>query len=354
MSKANDVTGQNTEDQRRPVPLGRREVMARAGMAALAGTASLLAPRAAGAAPIQPLAMVMNSGEASVSVIDMTTRKVVRTLPTLREPSHWALSPDRSKLYIADASGNALFIVDPVTGTSLGHKVIADPYQIGYTPDQRYLVVNAFRIDYVDIYNSRDLSLVKRLSVGGMPSHLDFSPDSRWSFNSMQESSTLVSIDLTTLTPRWKSRIGRTPAGVLWHNDRVLCCVMGDNHVAEIDPVTGKVLRRIETGVGPHNIFLTPDGATIYVSNRVGGSLVALDPKTLALRRTYPLHADGPDDIGVAPDGKLWIALRFREQVAVLDPVSGEYETIDVGRSPHGIFLNTEMARAGTLTAETL
>jgi streptogramin lyase len=81
---------------------------------------------------------------------------------------------------------------------------------------------------------------------------------------------------------------------------------------------------------------------------------VALDPTTLAVRRTYPFHASGPDDIGVAPDGKLWITLRFREQVAVLDPQTGTYDTIDVGRSPHGIFLTTEMSRAGLVTAETL
>jgi hypothetical protein len=46
--------------------------------------------------------------------------------------------------------------------------------------------------------------------------------------------------------------------------------------------------------------------------------------------------------------------LRFREQVAVLDPVSGNYETIEVGRSPHGIFLTTELSRPGLITAETL
>ena len=63
--------------------------------------------------PLRSLAMVMNSGEASVSVIDMNTRQVIKTTPTLREPSHWALSPDKQKLYIADASGNSLFILDP-------------------------------------------------------------------------------------------------------------------------------------------------------------------------------------------------------------------------------------------------
>ena len=315
---------------------------------------SLRSGIAAAAAQLPALAIVMNSGEASVSVIDMATHQVVHTLPTLREPSHWALTPDRSKLYIADASGNALFIVDPRTGTAIGHKTIADPYQLGFSPDHRYLVVNALRLNYVDIYRADDLTLVKRFEAGKMPSHLDFTPDSRTSLSSMQESDTLVAFDLTNMTVRWTSKVGATPAGVLYHNGKVLVCVMGADHVAEVDPADGKVLRKIKTGVGPHNIFLTPDGKTLYVSNRIGGSLAALDPNTYELRRTYPFRGAGPDDVSVAPDGKLWVTLRFREQVAVLDPVSGNYETIEVGRSPHGIFLTTELNRSGLITAETL
>ncbi len=302
---------------------------------------------------VAPLAMVMNSGEASVSIIDMDMRRVIKTIPTLREPSHWALSPDRSKLYIADASGNSLFILDPLTGDALGSRRIADPYQLGYTPDKKYLVVNALRLDHVDVYDAASLDLVTRFAAGAMPSHLDFSPDSRWSFNSCQGSDTLVSIDLERMRIRWKAAVGKTPAGVLWLNGKVLCCIMGSDHLVEVDPVSGAVTRRVVTGIGPHNLFLSPDRSVLYVSNRVGGSLVALDPVSLALRRTYPLPG-GPDDMGVAPDGKLWIALRFAEQVAVMDAATGDYETIDVGRSPHGIFLNTEMGKAGKFTAEVL
>jgi YVTN family beta-propeller protein len=297
--------------------------------------------------------MVMNSGEASVSIIDMTTRQVIKTVPTLREPSHWALSPDRTKLYIADASGNSLFILNPLTGDPLGSKRIADPYQLAYTPDEKYLVVNALRLNHVDVYDAQTLSLIKRFAPGSMPSHLDFSPDSRWSFNSCQGGNTLFSFDLATLTARWTAKIGPTPAGVLWHNNKILVCIMGADHIAEIDPITGMVLRRIKTGTGPHNLFLAADKSVLYVSNRVGGSLAALDPITLTLQRTYPLPG-GPDDLGIAPDGKLWIALRFREQVAVMDPATGNYDTIDVGRSPHGIFLNTEMSKQGKFTAEVL
>lgn len=308
-------------------------------------------PLASGASA--PLAMVMNSGEATVSVIDMTTHQVIKTLPTYREPSHWVLTPDRSKLYICDASGNALFIVDPITAAPLGHMTIADPYQLGYTPDQKYLVVNALRINHVDIYDGTTLKLVKRFSPGKMPSHLDFSPDSKWSFNSLQGSDELVSFDLTDMTTRWTVKIGSTPAGVLWHNGKILVCIMGANGIIEVDPLSGEILRHVETGKGAHNIFITADKSVIYVSNRIGGTLTALDPATLAVRRNYTIPG-GPDDLGEAPDGKLWIALRFAEAVAVLDPVSGDFSKIDVGRSPHGIFLNTEMRKPGKLTAETL
>ena len=47
--------------------------------------------------------------------------------------------------------------------------------------------------------------------------------------------------------------------------------------------------------------------------------------------------------MGIAPDGKLWVAMRFAETVAVVDPVTGNYKSIPVGRSPHGIFLNTQL-----------
>jgi YVTN family beta-propeller protein len=299
------------------------------------------------------IAIVMNSGEASVSVIDMATRQVIQTLPTYREPSHWCLTPDRAKLYVCDASGNSLFMFDPRTAAPLGHVRMADPYQLAYTPDQKYLVVNALRLDHVDIYDGASLALVKRFSPGSMPSHLDFSPDSRWSFNSCQGSDILASFDLTTMTPRWTARVGRTPAGVLWHRGRVLVAIMGENGIVEVDPLTGSVGRRIPTGKGAHNIFLTDDRSTLYVSNRIGGSLSALDPVTLEVRRTYTLPG-GPDDIGIDPAGKIWVALRFAEAVAVLDPDSGQYDTINVGRQPHGIFLSTELAKTGKLTAEVL
>ena len=142
---------------------------------------------------------------------------------------------------------------------------------------------------------------------------------------------------------RWETPIGPAPAGVLWQNGRVLVAIMGSDDVAVLDPADGRVESRIRTGRGAHQLFRSPDEKLIYVNNRVDGTSVALDAATLKPVRTYKLPG-GPDDIQFAPDGKVWFTLRFVNKVAVLDPASGDYQTIDVGRSPHGIFLNPRAA----------
>ena len=109
--------------------------------------------------------------------------------------------------------------------------------------------------------------------------------------------------------------------------------------MAVVDPVDGRVVRRVKTGKGAHQLFRSPDGKLIYVNNRVEGSTVALDATSLDVVRRYRVPG-GPDDIVFAPDGHLWITERFAEKVAVLDPATGALSEIGVGRSPHGIFMN--------------
>ena len=49
----------------------------------------------------------------------------------------------------------------------------------------------------------------------------------------------------------------------------------------------------------------------------------------------------GPDDMDFAPDGKIWVTRRWAHTVALLDPATGQFTTLETGRSPHGIWLNT-------------
>ena len=118
---------------------------------------------------------------------------------------------------------------------------------------------------------------------------------------------------------------------------------MGEAHFAVVDPTDGHVEQLIATGRGAHTMFLTHDQKLIYATNRVEGTISVLDPASLAVVRTIKVPG-GPDDMDFAPDGKIWAALRFAQSVAVFDPGSGVVERVPVGRSPHGIWLNTHDA----------
>jgi YVTN family beta-propeller protein len=284
------------------------------------------------------LAYVLNSGEASVSIIDMETRREVRAIPVLREPHHLVFTPDGKDILIGDSAANELVVIDPATGGLKRRIPVANPYHLGFSPDGRFLVVNGLARNQVDVYDAASMTLLKRFPLRSMPSHLAYSPDSSVVYVTLQGTDSLAAIDLRRLEVLGVTEVGKTPAGVIWHNGKLLVANMGSDNFAVVDPATGVVERRIITGRGTHQIFPSPDGRILWVNSRVDSATTAVDARTLEIIRRYPLPG-GPDCIDFAPDGKLWITRRFAERVAVLDPVTGEYDNIPVGRSPHGILL---------------
>ena len=303
------------------------------GAALLAGAPSSRAAR---------IAFVLNSADASISEFDVDSHQLLRRIPVLREPHHMAITPDGRTLVVGDTAGNAAFFLDAQTGLPERHAPMADPYQLQYSPDGRTLVVAGLARDQVDIYDAATLTLRHRVPAASMPSHINYAPDSSVAYVSLQDTGRLIAIEVATGRVLWNTPVGSTPAGVLWHNGRILVGDMGTNFVASVDPATGAVDRRIEMAPGPHNLFVMPSKRLLYVTCRVSGTIEQLDWNTLGIVRSYHV-AGGPDDIVLGPDGKLWATLRWRQKVAIIDPATGTVAYIPTGRSPHGIWLNTAL-----------
>ncbi len=301
-------------------------------------TVLLLAASMSGSAWAGGLAIVLNSGDATLSVLDMTKETELRRVPVLREPHHVALSPDGSELLVGDAGANEVLFLDSRTGEIRRRMPVADPYQLAFSPDGKWLTVTGLARNQVDVYDAASMALAKRFPLSSMPSHVAYAPDSSMAYVTLQGTNRLAAIDLRRQAVSWTVEVGATPAGVIWLNSKVLVANMGSDHFAVVDPVDGRVEQRIRTGRGAHQLFLSPDHKILWVNNRVDGTTVALDAATYAVIRSYRVPG-GPDCIDFAPDGKLWITQRFIQKVGVLDPATGALQSIPVGRSPHGIFL---------------
>ena len=111
-----------------------------------------------------------------------------------------------------------------------------------------------------------------------------------------------MAIDLVTYKPLWSAEVGPQPAGVTWHNGKLLVGIMGSDYVAVVNPPDGKVERTIFAGRGAHTVFPSPDRKTLYVNSRVDSRITVLDGATLEPRAHWDLPG-GPDCIAFDPPG---------------------------------------------------
>ena len=291
------------------------------------------------------LAVILNSGAASVSLIDMNTREVVKTIPVGKEPHHLMITPDQKTLLIANAAGNDVVLMNPSTGELTG-KIpnIIDPYQIGYSPNHKWFVANGNRLDRVDIYaaDGANLKLAKAVKLGKTPSHIAFTSDSKTAFITLQDSSELAAIDLETQTVLWVMPTGKVPAG-LWMtpgDQYLLVGITGEDYVQVIDWKNRKEVKRIPTGKGAHNFRPLGDKKHVFVSNRIASTISLINMQTLEKVGDITGLPAGPDDMEITPDGKtMWVTFRFSKKVGVIDiPTMKLVTVIPVGKSPHGVF----------------
>jgi YVTN family beta-propeller protein len=286
-------------------------------------------------------AVVLNSDDDSLSVIDSGTYREVSRTHIGRGPHHLIGTPDGHTLIIAMSGSNELVLIDRATGVEKQRITASDPYQIGFSPDGKWFVAASLRLDHIDIYDGQTFQLLHRLPAATMPSHIAFSRDSNTVFVTLQGTNGLISIDLASGKVNWTMPVGPTPAGIVTRpGGTLLVGVMGSDYIAEVDPASGNTIRKIVTGNGAHNFLASPDGKTLYVTNRVAGTISVLDANTLTITNTFQAPG-GPDDMALSPDGQqLWVTGRWHAWVDVIELASGALKTsVPVGRSPHGIFV---------------
>ncbi|MGE8677571.1 YncE family protein [Achromobacter marplatensis] len=301
---------------------------------------------AAASAPI----FVLNSLDANVSIIDPVSYKELRRVPTGKEPHHLYLTPDEKSLMVANATGNTITMMDPKTGdvqrTLTG---IVDPYQLQFSPDMKWFVTAANRLDHIDIYawqpqeKGAELKLVKRVPAGKTPSHIMIDKKSTTAYVTLQDSDQLIAIDLATQTPKWTVSVGKTPADVFLTPDQktLLVALTGDSFVEAYDVSNGpaKLVKRIPTAAGAHAFRAQGDKRHLFVSNRTANSISRIDMQTLAVTDTFAVPG-GPDCMDVLADGKtLLVTSRWARKMTVVDLEQKKVvNQVSVGKSPHGVW----------------
>jgi len=308
----------------------------------------------------KPAVYVPLGGAGSVAVIDPRTYKVVRRFATGILPQHVVPSYDQRRLWVANDRGNSLTPIDPRTAQPGKNITVADPYNLYFTPDGRYALVVAERLQRLDFRDPQTLALHDTVHVDcpGVD-HMEFTRDGRWALATCEFSGKLLKLDVVKhkvvgylqLDPGGLGKKG-APQDVRSAPDGRLFFVadMMANGVYVVDPVVFRRVAFIPTGKGTHGIYPSRDGKVLYISNRGSnhtwgaprgpGSVTVLDPQTWRIVATWPVPGGGSPDMGnVTADGKeLWLSGRYDGEVYVFATATGALtHRIKVGRGPHGL-----------------
>ncbi len=294
-------------------------------------------------------AVVLNSADETVSLIDTKSYSVTKTFRIGKEPHHLMATPDDSYLIVANAVSNDLVFLDRTTGVEKRRlNNISDPYQIGFSPGNKYFVSASLRLHRCDIYSGSDFKLIKRIPTAKGPSHIIFDKNSTMVFVTLQDSNELAAIDLTKMEVAWKIPLGKQPAGVWMTPDdkHLLIGILGEDFVQVVDWRARKTVKKIRTGAGAHNFIPQGDGRHVFLSNRAANKISRINQQTLEVVDEFPAPG-GPDCMDVTADGKeLWFTSRWTRKVTVIDIATKKViKQIPVGRSPHGIYLAAHAPR---------
>ena len=225
------------------------------------------------------LVYVPNSMSNTVSVISQRTMKVIAQFPTGALPQHVTPSWDLKTLYVDNDLGNSLTPIDPRTGRPGRPIPVEDPYNLYFTPDGRFAIVVAERLQLLDFRRPGTMALVHSLSVPvcrGVD-HMDFSAGGRYAYASCEFAGRMIEVDLRTQTlmrtlvlnhgDSSPQDVKLSPDGrTLYTADQI------NGGVWEIDPATFRVLGFLHTGAGAHGLYPSRD-ARVHVRLQPPGGL---------------------------------------------------------------------------------
>jgi YVTN family beta-propeller protein len=293
------------------------------------------------------LVYVPNSTSNTVDVIDPVTAHVVGHFAVGALPQHIVPAWDLTTLYVTNDRGNTLTPIDPKTGRPGPTIPVVDPYNMYFTPNGRYAIVVAERLQRLDFRDPHTFKLVRSVHVDCLGiDHADFSDDGRYLIASCEFSGKMLKLDVTDQrvigTIRLNGGDAKPQDVKLDPTGRVFYVAdMKRGGVYTVDGDTFTVTGFVPTGPGAHGLYVSRDSKVLYVTNRtLPGSISLLDLATNTVTRTWMIPGDGsPDMGGVSADGKvLWVSGRFHGVVYAIDTTTGALlHKIRVGSGPHGL-----------------
>ena len=221
---------------------------------------------------------VANYGDSSVSVINTATNTVVTTVSVGSYPWDLAMSPDGSRVYVVNYYADSVSVIATATNAVVATVGVGSyPQAVAVSPDGSRVYVANYGGDSVSVINTATNAVVATVSVGRRPSGVAVSPDGSRVYVPIEDSKVKV-INTATNAVVATVGVGSSPYGVAVSPDgsRVYVSNYYDDSVSVINTATNAVVATVGVGSYPYGVAVGPGGSPVYVTNSEAASVSVL------------------------------------------------------------------------------
>lgn len=194
------------------------------------------------------------------------------------------------------------------------------PWGLAITPDGTRVYVADTGADQVVPVDTATNKAGTPIPVGEFPTGTAITPDGTRAYVTNFFEDTVTPIDLSSNTPEPSISMGDGPNDIAITPDGTRAYVVNaeDDTVERIDLATNTVVKTIPVGDGPHGVAVTPDGTRVYVANINGETVSRIDTATDTVGETIAA-IPAAEVISISPDGEQAYVLGWNSDVLEID-----------------------------------
>lgn len=241
-----------------------------------------------------------------IGVVDVQTRKLLRSYPSGQDPETFDLSLDGKTLFISNEETAELSVLDLKSGSVARRIPVGkEPEGVTLRPDGLIVYVTSEEDGGISVIDTETLTAVAQVPTGSRPRAIAFAPNGATAFISDEIGGSVTVVDAIKHHPLTTIRL---------------------------DPAASPPHR-------PMGLVITPNGKQLFVSTGRGGAIAEIDVAQQKAVRYFKDVGARPWGIALSRNGtKLYTANGSSNDVSIVDIASGKVDKrINVGGLPWGV-----------------
>jgi PQQ-dependent catabolism-associated beta-propeller protein len=235
------------------------------------------------------LYVAVGNGNA-IAILDTAARKMLRSIPT-PDPETFALSPDESRIFIANENDSEMSEIRIADGKVLRQVPVGgEPEGTAVSRDGKLVIQASETGSMAHVIDAATGKIISNLIVDTRPRYIAFTPDGSRFWVSSEVRGTVTVFDTATLKQLGKIDFESAALtqnliqanGIRFTRDgkRAFVGLGRGKLVAEVDPATLKIVRTWPVGLRAWNIALSSDESRLYSADGLDGTMSVIDLKS--------------------------------------------------------------------------